>query len=552
MEKPAMQTDRLLYKVLETVRDFFKKPLLTILIQFVIIAFTVWYTIHQITAFRLSIVILLLWLITVLYSLIAEFRHSHTKISLWLKKNLYSSLFNSCLTLIIFISLPPFLYSIIDYVILRATFSPSMTAPGVRPSNVGASWGVIPGAWKLLTTGTLEPVHLPRVWTAFFWMVILAVLTYITLRIIQKKKTPALRKIITSLWLITPLVLFVLLVGISKPAQLVDIASLIKGTLAVVGLALILMWQKVISLSAKNIIIAVLIWPVLSILWGFLSQSGLFLPINPERWGGLLLTTIITIFASVISFPIGIALAFGRRSQLRGIPAWFLWIVTAVIVVWGLVTSTAATLNSARNTMERLLAFWPLLIIPTTYLFIKIFKGNVIAASSTVFIEVIRGVPLITILFLAIVMAPLFVPEGFQLKNTWSVLIGYTLFNSVYLAEVLRGGLNAIPQGQYEAADAIGLNTIQKIWFVILPQAVQLVIPALVNLFVGLFKSTSIVGIVGLFDLMGIVSSVTGNPAWQGLRTELYIFAALIYFLGSYALSSYSQRIERKNLIKKR
>jgi general L-amino acid transport system permease protein len=209
-------------------------------------------------------------------------------------------------------------------------------------------------------------------------------------------------------------------------------------------------------------------------------------------------------------------------------------------------------LSSARNTLEKLMAFWPLLIILITYLFIKIFKGNVIAASSTVFIEVIRGVPLITILFLAIVMAPLFVPEGVQLKNTWSVLIGYTLFNSVYLAEVLRGGLNAIPQGQYEAADAIGLNTIQKIWFVILPQAVQMVIPALVNLFVGLFKSTSIVGIVGLFDLMGIVSSVTGNPAWQGLRTELYIFAALIYFLGSYVLSSYSQRIERKNLIKKR
>ncbi len=552
MEKPAMQTKRLLYKLLETVRDFFKKPLLTIIIQLAIIAFIIWYTVRQIAAFPLSILILLLWIVTVLYSLIAEFRHSHTKMSLWLKKNLYSSLFNSCLTLVIFISLPSILYSIIDYAILRATFSPSLTAPGVRPPNVSASWGVIPGAWKLLATGTLEPVHLPRVWIAFFWMVILAILTYITLRIVQKKKNPTLRKTITSLWLITPLVLFVLLVGIAKPAQLVDIASLIKGTMVVVGLALIMMWQKVIPLSIKNIIIAVLIWPVFSVLWGFLGQSGLFPPINPEKWGGLLLTTIITIFASVISFPIGVALAFGRKSQLRGIPDWFLWILTVAIVIWGLATSTPAMLSSARNTLEKLMAFWPLLIILITYLFIKIFKGNVIAASSTVFIEVIRGVPLITILFLAIVMAPLFVPEGVQLKNTWSVLIGYTLFNSVYLAEVLRGGLNAIPQGQYEAADAIGLNTIQKIWFVILPQAVQMVIPALVNLFVGLFKSTSIVGIVGLFDLMGIVSSVTGNPAWQGLRTELYIFAALIYFLGSYVLSSYSQRIERKNLIKKR
>jgi general L-amino acid transport system permease protein len=215
-------------------------------------------------------------------------------------------------------------------------------------------------------------------------------------------------------------------------------------------------------------------------------------------------------------------------------------------MTWGLFTSTPGLLNEARNNIEKLIAFWPLLILLLTYAFQRFFKGNVVAAASTVYIEVVRGVPLITVLFMAIIMAPLFFPAGFQVKNAWAVLIAFSLFTAAYLAENVRGGLQSIPKGQYEAADAIGLNTLQKMRFIILPQALRAVIPAIVGLFIGVFKDSSLVAVVGLFDMLGITNAIIGNPQWLGLRTELYLFASIIYFIGSFAMSSYSRRLETR------
>ncbi len=529
-----------------------QSPPLILLVKLMVLILITIFTINRIKAQPWAIFIVLFWMGTLIYSQVRDITHKPSRISSWLKKNLFSSFFNACLTLIIVLILASAVSGIIDYAIVRATFSPNMTAPQVRPKNVGASWGVIPGSAKLLLTGTLEMRFLPRIWAAFWILTGLIILSFLVFKARAKTSLKWAKKILLVLWLCMPVILIVLLVGVGKRASLINIRTVIEGTLTATIVFLILSWQKVINFDLKGLLISLLIWPVVYIIWGLVGQTGWFPPINVEHWGGLLLTLIITVFASIFSFPVGVALAFGRRSKIRGIPAWFTWSAATLIAGWGFINSSPELLSSARNGFEKATAFWPVLILVIAWLFQKIFKGNVIAIISTFFIEVTRGVPLITILFMAIVMAPLFFREGVQLKNTWSVLIGYTLFNSAYLAEILRGGLNAIPTGQIEAADSLGLNGLQKIWFVILPQAIQLVIPALVNLFVGLFKASSVVGIVGLFDLMGIVSSVTGNPNWQGLRTELYVFAALIYFIGSYAMSSYSQNLERKLSSKKR
>ena len=190
------------------------------------------------------------------------------------------------------------------------------------------------------------------------------------------------------------------------------------------------------------------------------------------------------------------------------------------------------------------MSFWPVLILGAAFLLQGYFRGNIVSGASTAFIELIRSVPLITLLFMGIVMAPFFFKEGISSAKPWPVIVGYTLFSSAYMAETIRGGLQAIPKGQYEAADALGFNGLQKMRFIILPQALRVVIPPIVGQFIGAFKSSSLVSIVGLFDLLGIQKSILANSQWQGLRLELYTFMAVLYFVGSFLMSSYSRRLE--------
>jgi general L-amino acid transport system permease protein len=207
--------------------------------------------------------------------------------------------------------------------------------------------------------------------------------------------------------------------------------------------------------------------------------------VEDERWGGLVITLILSTFGIALAFPLAIALALGRRSNL---PA-----VKSVCVV---------------------------------------------------FIELVRGVPLISVLFMASVMFPLFLPEGITIDKLLRAQLGIIFFTAAYLAEVIRGGLQAIPKGQYEAADALGLPYWQKMAFIILPQALRLVIPPMVNSFIGLFKDTSLVVIIGVFDLLNGAKTAIVDPAWQGFGIEAYLFASFFYFVFCYAMSRYSQNLE--------
>ena len=233
----------------------------------------------------------------------------------------------------------------------------------------------------------------------------------------------------------------------------------------------------------------------LALIWvGALSLIGLLmwggvpgLPFVPqERWGGLPVTLVLATFGLAFGFPLGILVALGRRSKL---PA--------------------------------------------------------IRSLCVLYVELIRGVPLISLLFMASVMFPLFMPEGFNIDKLLRAQIAIIMFAGAYLAEVIRGGLQAVPRGQSEAADAIGLSYWRKNRLIVLPQAIRHVIPPLVNTFIAFFKDTSLVLIIGLFDLLTTAKTAIIDPAWQPFSVEIYLFVALIYFMFCFAMSRYSRQLEQ-------
>ncbi|CUB03608.1 amino acid ABC transporter permease [Marinomonas fungiae] len=259
-----------------------------------------------------------------------------------------------------------------------------------------------------------------------------------------------------------------------------------------VNLALIMLIVLVAMYAIKAInkglltAVILLVYPVVAFI---LFSGGMFglEPVETTNWGGLFLTTLLGVVGIVASLPLGVLLALGRRSDMP--------IVKSVCVV---------------------------------------------------FIETIRAVPLITVLFMASVMIPLFLPDGLNFNKLLRVLIGITLFSAAYMAEVIRGGLQAIPKGQYEAADAMGLTYWQSMILVILPQALKLVIPGIVNTFIGLFKDTTLVYIVGMFDLLGRIQAANHDANWLGTTTEGYAFAGLVYWAICFGMSRYSMAVERK------
>ncbi|WP_409527812.1 amino acid ABC transporter permease [Rhizobium sp.] len=210
--------------------------------------------------------------------------------------------------------------------------------------------------------------------------------------------------------------------------------------------------------------------------------------VETQLWGGLMVTLILSFFGITVSLPLGITLALGRRSQMP-----------------------------------------------------------VIKTLCVVFIEIIRGIPLVTVLFMASVMLPLFLPDGWTFDKLLRALIGVSIFASAYMAEVIRGGLQAIPKGQFEGADSLGLTYWQKTRLIILPQAIKLVIPSIVNTFIGLFKDTSLVSIIGMFDLLGIVTLNQSDANWSTPVTPVtgYIFAGFIFWLFCFGMSRYSAFMER-------
>ena len=224
----------------------------------------------------------------------------------------------------------------------------------------------------------------------------------------------------------------------------------------------------------------ILSFPVIMVVLRGFGENGVL----TSNWGGLLLTLILAVVGIVVSFPLGVFLALCRQSNLPAI-RW----------------------------------------------------------ASTTYIETVRGVPLITILFMGNVLIPIFMP-GLDINQVLRMMIGITFFSGAYMAENVRGGLQGIPRGQHEAAQAVGLNYVQTTLFIVLPQALRSVIPAIVGQFIALFKDTSLVSIIGLIDLLGVAKSVIANPDWLGLQAEVYLFAAIIYFVFCYAMSYASQDIE--------
>lgn len=243
-----------------------------------------------------------------------------------------------------------------------------------------------------------------------------------------------------------------------------------------------------IPFKGANALFFFVIYPVITFI---LLLGGVFglTYVETSQWGGLLVTLVLAVTAIVTSVPLGMLLALGRRSEMP-----------------------------------------------------------VVSLLSTIFIEVVRGVPLVLVLFMAANMFPLFMPPGVNPDKLLKAVVGMSLFASAYMAETIRGGLQAIPKGQYEASRALGLPYWKMMGLIVMPQALKIVIPGIVNNFIGLFKDTSLVTVVGIFDLLGIVQSGFNDPKWASAQTGNtgYFALALIYWVFCFGMSRYSMYIERK------
>jgi len=260
-----------------------------------------------------------------------------------------------------------------------------------------------------------------------------------------------------------------------------------------INLSFILLIASVISLfylpqKLKKYMIIFLLFIFPFIMINLISGGNFGLKwVETIAWGGLSLTFIISIFALIFCFPIGMFLALGRRS-----------------------------------------------LTPVT------------RYSSIGFIEFWRGVPLITVLFMASVMFPMFLPDGTYMDKLVRVIIAITLFEAAYMAEVIRGGLQALPKGQYDAGKSLGMGYWKLHLLVILPQALKLVIPGIANTFLALVKDTPLILVVGLLELVGMIDMAKTNPDWLGFATEGYVFAGIIFWIICFSMSRYSQSLERK------
>jgi general L-amino acid transport system permease protein len=346
--------------------------------------------------------------------------HTHGIVA-WLRVNLFSSLFNSVLTLLtlylLVLTIPPLVrWGLIDAI----WQAPNGQACHAANGQEGACWAFIGEKLRFILFGRYPYDQQ--------WRPLLVVLLFVGLIVASCDRRLWGSRLI-GMWL---------------------------GGLVAVG---VLMWGGVLGLPY----------------------------VETELWSGLPLTLILAVVGMAFAFPLGILLALGRRSRL---PA-----VRAICIGY---------------------------------------------------IELIRGVPLITVLFMASVMLPLFLPTGFTIDKLLRAQVAIILFAAAYLAEVIRAGLQAIPKGQTEAADALGLHFWQRTRLIVLPQALALVIPPLVNTFIGTFKDTSLVIIIGLFDLLGTVNASLADPNWQGFSVEAYVFAAAIYFSFCFFMSRYSQMLERE------
>ncbi|PSB62938.1 amino acid ABC transporter permease [Chroococcidiopsis cubana CCALA 043] len=374
----------------------------------------------------------------------------------WVQKNLFSTWYNSILTIV---CLAVIIWGLSNFI------SWALTA---------AQWGVVGANLRLFFVGRFPPELYWRVWTALGLIIGLAGLCwgYIV------RNSPIFSR--TILFVLGVMIAAIVLLPLELSARLWILAIAI---IAIVGYAVGRKLPASISpwlTPAWGLVFIVNIW---------LIGGGLGLASVPTNvWSGLLLTLLTAICGIVLSFPFGVLLALGRQSPLP-----------------------------------------------------------IVRILSILYIEVVRGLPLIGILFLAQVMLPLFLPPNFRnLDRVLRAIAGLVLFSAAYLAENIRGGLQAIPRGQYEAAKALGLSSPLVVLLIVLPQALKAVIPAIVGQFIGLFKDTSLLALFGLLELTGISRSILAQPQFLGRYAEVYLFIGLLYWLFCYGMSTASRYLERK------
>jgi len=339
-----------------------------------------------------------------------------------------------------------------------------------------ARWGVITENMRLFLVGQYPPDEIWRVWLT------LATLSIATGLTAGSSSSGAVR--LMAMMVLAGQVLLALMVLVSGLGAVSTLLLLVSASFVWLAMVLARRWpvsRLWLSLGWLATTFATFI------LLAGLGEATPLPSVSTTIWGGLLLTIMLSVVGILLSFPFGVALAVGRRSNLP-----------------------------------------------------------VVRILSTAYIELIRAVPLITILFMAQFLFPLILPDGIRVENVIRAMGGITIFSAAYVAENVRGGLQAIPAGQHEAAHSIGLRTWQTTIFIVLPQALRITIPANVGLFISLLKDTTLVYIISLLDLLGIGRAVLANPKWLGASFEVYLFVAAVFFVLSYALSQASYRLEKE------
>jgi len=373
----------------------------------------------------------------------------------WIYKNLFSTWYNGLLTL---------LALGLIYAIARPVLTWAFTQ---------ARWDVVTVNMRLLMVGQYPRSELWRVWLCLH---ILAAIGGLSWGIWIRG-----RRLLGLILLAAPLGLAFGAIQGGSPARIH------LSALPVVALVAFVLGRLAGRRIQRTVITLWLVYLPLGmlIIAGLTEESDPLRAVASNVWGGLLLTLLLTAVGILVSFPMGVLLALGRRSEL-------------LIIRW----------------------------------------------VSIGYIEIVRGVPLVTILFMAQIMLPLFLPADITIDRVIRAMVGIILFTAAYQAENIRGGLQVIPTGQYDAAKALGLSGLQTTVLIILPQALRNVIPVLVGQFIALYKDTSLVAIVGLLDLLGIAKSIVSQPQFIGLQREAYLFVTLIYWVFSYVMAYLSQRLE--------
>lgn len=376
----------------------------------------------------------------------------------WIKRNLFSTWYNSILTLI---SLW-LIYWVVSNLVIWA--------------NTQAQWQVLEANWRLFFVGRYP---IKALWRAWVTLGVIVACGGISWGIFAHEARVLFNRRI-----------LIVLSIVAATCIAVAIPGGIQSSIILLGMLILLVAAALAGKQVGQRLPGISTW--LPLLWLLAFSFNVWLLLNGsnvrlDRISGLMLTIPIAMVSIIFCFPFGVLLALGRQSELP-------------VIRW----------------------------------------------LSIAYIELVRGFPLITILFMAQVMLPLVLPADVRPDRVIRAIAGFTIYSAAYLAENVRGGLQAIPKGQTEAAKALGLNPFYTLGFIILPQALKTVIPSMVGQFIALFKDTSLLAIVGLTDLLGISQSIIANPKYLGRYGEVYLFVAIIYFICCYAMSMASRRLETK------